>query len=105
MLFFVQYNLDARAAAHHGQPRGEAEGARDRRDDPPRGHQRGRRHQLQRLGVPDDVVIETTDNTITSSNHMAIVQRPVLWIHLSPDLNPPILLRTESSNFFLLMVP
>ena len=58
--FIVQYNLDARAAAHHGQPRGEAEGARDRRDDSPRGHQRGRRHQLQRLGVPDDVIIETT---------------------------------------------
>ena len=60
MIFFVQYNLDTRAAAHHGQPRGEAEGPRDRRDDPPRGHQRGRRHQLQRLGVPDDLVIETT---------------------------------------------
>ena len=51
----LQDDQHAGAAAHHVQPRGEDEGPRDWRDDPPRRHRRGRDGQLQRVGHHDDL--------------------------------------------------
>ena len=54
-IIFCQDDQHAGAAAHHVQPRGEDEGPRDWRDDPPRRHRRGRDGQLQRVGHHDDL--------------------------------------------------